>query len=178
MRHILLVIGLALAACAATPTVRFDRDPTADLSRYRTYSWAYQAMPPGGNQLVLNRVKSSIDRQLAARGYTETASGDFAIGFTLGARDKVEVSNMGAYQGFYPGYGFGYRRGWAFAYDPVQVRNIREGMLAIDIYDAASKRPVWHGLATQEVGRDGASDKVIDGAVAALLANFAPPPKP
>lgn len=168
---------LLLAGCASTPNVKVDADPSANVSAYRTYSWAYHDTPRGMNPLSYQRVKGSIDNYLSSRGYTQASPGDFAIGFTLGARDKVEVDDFGPYGPFYPGYGVGYRWGWAAPYSNVDVRNVTEGTLAIDIYDTGTKKPVWHGTASQNIGSSAVTQEQIDTAVASVLGKFAAPAK-
>ncbi len=168
---------LLLASCATTPDVKVDADPSANLGAYRTYSWVYSDAPRGMNPLMYQRVRQSIDTYLAGRGYSQASPGDFAVGFTLGARDKVEVDDFGPYGGFYPGYGMGYRWGWAAPYSTTEVRNVTEGTLAIDIYDTASKKPVWHGAASQNVGSTPVTQEQIDVAVSSVLSKFAAPPK-
>ncbi|HVK40907.1 MAG TPA: DUF4136 domain-containing protein [Phenylobacterium sp.] len=162
---------LLLASCASGPAVKVDADPAANLSAYRTYSWAYAEPPRGMNPLSYQRVRQSIDANLASRGYTQASPGDFAVGFTLGARDKVEVTDFGPYGGFYPGYGRGFRGGWAAPYNDVDVRNVTEGTLAIDIYDSGTKKPVWHGVATQNIGSN-VTQQQIETAVSSVLAKF------
>jgi len=161
---------LLLVGCASGPTVNVDSDPSADVSRYRTYSWAFSSTPRGMNPLTYERVKSSIDANLASRGYSQASPGDFAVGFTLGARDKVEVDDFGAYGPYYRGWGWGPR------YGNVDVRNVTEGTLTIDIYDTGTKKPVWHGVATQTIGSTAATQEQIDVAVNAVLAKFGAPP--
>ncbi|AGH50303.1 MULTISPECIES: DUF4136 domain-containing protein [Sphingomonadales] len=162
---------LVATACASTPRVNYDSDPTADFSRYRSYSWVFSGVPQGMNPLLFERVKASIDRSLAARSFTQSANGDFAIAFTLGARDRVEVTDYGPYGPFFPRFGYG----WG-GYHDVDVRNVTDGTLTIDIYDVATKKPVWHGTATQEINRNKPDPAMIDVAVDAALANFPPPP--
>ena len=164
---------LLLAGCASGPDVRVDVDPSANIAGYRTYSWAYHDTPRGMNPLAYQRVRQSIDANLATRGYSQADPGDFAISFTLGARDKVEVTDFGPYGPFYPGYGRGFRGGWAAPYNNVDVRNVTEGTLTIDIYDTGTKKPVWHGVATQNIGSNVTLDQ-IDLAVSSVLAKFAP----
>lgn len=164
---------LLLAGCASGPDVKVDVDPTANIANYRTYSWTYHDTPRGMNPLAYQRVRQSIDANLASRGYTLADPGDFAVGFTLGARDKVEVTDFGPYGAFYPGYGRGFGGGWAAPYNNVDVRNVTEGTLTIDIYDTGTKKPVWHGVATQNIGSKVTQDQ-IDLAVSSVLAKFAP----
>lgn len=164
---------MLVAACTATPQINFDADPQADFARLRTYSWAYSSAPQGTNPLLSQRVRTSIDNALAARGYTQAQPGDFAIGFTLGARNRVEVSSLGTYGPYFRPWG-----GWGGAgFSQVDVRNITDGTLTIDIYDTSSKAPIWHGTATQQVTTDRISQETVDSVVSAVLANFPPPAK-
>ena len=96
---------LALAGCATTPRVNYDADPAANFASYRSYSWASINVPQGMNPLLFQRVKASIDTALAARGYSQADPGEFAIGFTLGARDRVEVTDFGPYATYYRPWG-------------------------------------------------------------------------
>ena len=176
LRHLFVIVTLAAAGCETTPNITTDSDPSADFSRYRTYNWVYTQVPQGMNPLVYERVRASIDRSLQARSYTPGDPGDFAVAFTLGRRDRVEVSDFGPYGGFYPGYGVGYRFGWARPYSSVDVRNVTDGTLAIDIYDVTTRRPVWHGVATQQIDPNRVEQADIDAAIDQVLARFPPQP--
>jgi hypothetical protein len=50
----------------------------------------------------------------------------------------------------------------------------REGIIAIDLYDARTRQPLWHASVDQSLyGVSGAeAQKRIDAAVAALFAKF------
>ncbi|MCH8616508.1 DUF4136 domain-containing protein [Sphingomonas sp. SM33] len=179
MRCLVLASALMLTACTTGPDISSDFDPSVNFAKYRTYSWIYTAPPEGMNPLTYERVHASIDRSLAARGYTQANPGDFAVAFTLGRRDKVQVTDFGPYGPYYPGWGWGYRwGGWAPAYRDVDVRNVTEGSLAIDFYDTTTKRPIWHGVATQEVTPGKVDQALIDTAVDATLAKFPPTTAP
>ncbi|SNS44385.1 protein of unknown function [Sphingomonas laterariae] len=166
---------LLLAGCSSTPRVNMDADPSVNFSGYRTYTWIYSGVPAGMNALLFQRVKASIDRGLAARSFTQATPGDFAIAFTLGRRDRVEVNDYGPYGPYYPGWGAGYRYGWAYPYNNVDVRNVTDGTLAVDIYDVKTKKPIWHAVATQQITPGQVDQAKIDAAVDAVLAKFPPP---
>jgi hypothetical protein len=163
-------VVLALAGCTASPQVKTDFDPSADFSRYHSYSWAYTGTPQGMNPLMFERVHASIDRALAARSYSQGNPGEFAVAFTLGRRDSVQVTDFGPYGPYYA------RWGWGGAYRDIDVRNVTRGTLVIDIYDTATKKPVWHGIATQEINPDKIDPSGIDTAVDAVIAKFPPVP--
>jgi hypothetical protein len=168
----LFLAGLAvLGGCAPSPRVNFDFDPAANFSNFRSYSWAYVSTPRGINPLLFERVKGSIDRTLQGRGYQLTEKGEFAVAFTLGSRDRVEVTDFGSYGPFFSPWGGPWGRP-----RNIDVRNVTDGTLVIDIYDTTTKRPVWHGTATQQITRSRIDQGMIDTAVNAVLANFPPPP--
>lgn len=157
-----------VSACTTGPRVSVDADPQANFSAFRTYSWAYASAPEGVNPLLTQRVRAAIDKTLAARGYTQADPGDFAVGFTLGARNRVETTTLGGYGAYYRPWG-----GWG-GVAQVDVRNVTDGTLTIDIYDATTKAAVWNGQATKEVRTDQIAQEKVDAAVEAVLAKFPP----
>jgi hypothetical protein len=169
-----IVVALVVSGCAGGPSIRTDFDPTANFSSYRTYELAGQGTSHVLNPLLSERVRVAIERNLDARSFTRSTTPDFAVSFTLGARDRVQMTEMGAYQPYYPGYGRAYRYGWARPYSTTEIRTITEGSLVIDIYDAHTKKPVWQGRATQTISPGQVDEKDIDRAVAAALAKFPP----
>lgn len=175
MRALPLATALVLAGCATGPEIRTDFDPSVNFSTYRTYSWIYSQAPQGMNPLLYERVRASIDRSLAARGFAQANPGQFAVAFTLGARDRVQVTDFGPYAPFYPAWGAGYGLGWAPIYRDVDVRNVTDGSLAIDFYDTMSKHPIWHATATEEVTPGSVTQAQIDAAVDQVIARFPPP---
>jgi len=160
---------LALSACADTPRINTDFDPATDFSRYHSYSWVYTAVPQNMDPVLFEKLRASIDRSLHAHGFTLGSPGDFAVAFTVGRRDRVEVSDFGSYGPFY-GYG------WGPHYHDIDVRQVTSGSLVIDIYDTQTHKPIWHGIATQDVTPGKVDQAKIDSGVDAVLASFPPGP--
>jgi len=176
-RGIMASIALAsLAACSTTPKPSFSTEaaPDINLAGYTTYSWAFPKRG-GGNPFVYERVQNAMDASLAQAGYKLVAEGqgDMELAFTLGARDKVDVTNWGPVGPYYPGYGMNYRYGWAYQYNQVDVRNVTEGSMALDVFDAKTNHPIWHGVASARIGStDSPSDALIQSAVQGLVDRF------
>lgn len=76
--------------------------------------------------------------------------------------------------------GYGYPRGWGGAYYGMgmetNVRQYQKGMLALDVFDVAQHRPVWHGVATKSITESDRKkmDQTVQAAVDAILEGFPP----
>jgi hypothetical protein len=179
------LLGLAaavtvLAACA-TLSVGSDRDPAASFSAYHSYVW----MPPrtkpyeSPNPLVVQRAHDAIQDALAAKGYQlvgDSAQADFVVDFTIGSRERMDVRSYPApYAGPWIGVG-PYWWGTPYWGNEVDVHQYREGEISIDIFDARTHRPVWHGWARKELTRQDLehSSGSIRQAVDSVLAQFPP----
>ena len=156
------LFALALAACETVPEITSDVDPNANFQSYATYQWVYQGRPEGMNPLNYDRIHSAIDAQLAAKGYRPADNGDIAIVFTVGSREKIRVTDFGYYGGYYGGFHHG----------GTSVDQYTEGALAIDVFDARTRRPVWHAQATQRISEGGADVDQINVAVASAMASL------
>jgi hypothetical protein len=63
------------------------------------------------NPLMFRRVKDSIDRSLAARGYIQANPGSFAITFTIEEHDRTRGHDYGPRWGTWGSGGGGWGRG-------------------------------------------------------------------
>ena len=97
------------------------------------------------------------------------------IDFTIDSRERTDINS---YPQPYAGWGWGSPRSWGGPYwgDSVDVHQYREGMLSVDVFDAHSHRPVWHGWAKKELSDDDIEHSTgpVQRAVAAVLAKFPP----
>jgi Domain of unknown function (DUF4136) len=172
-----LIRAAALAAlCAAsacsTLTVRSDVN-SALISQVHCNSYAWAGAFRGNSPLrdtIANPVNESRLRAAIAthvRGGTVQdvgTSADCLVGYGIGSTSVVDP-------GWY-GYGWGYPYGWGWGWPGPYV--YREGIIAIDLYDAKSRQPLWHASVDQSLyGTSGAeAEKRIDAAVAAIFAKY------
>src|SRR6185503_9213597 len=105
----------------------------------------------------------------------DPAAADFVVDYTIGSRERTDVNT---YPDPYVGWGWGRRDWWGYPYwgNDVDVRQYREGTLSIDMFDARSHRPVWHGWAKKQLTRSdiASSQEPIRHAVDAVLKDFPP----
>ena len=183
VHHIRLAIAvsvLTLVAGCESISARSDWDPSADFSRYHTYSWISKSplinRPPEVSPLAEVRLENAVTNELGRKGYRfveDPSQADFVVAFTLGAREKLSVTSVPG-----PG-GLGPFTWGAPYYGDIDVRQFTEGRLAIDLFDTKRKVPVWTGFATKSITSSDERNlgELADKAVAAILKQFPPGPK-
>ena len=169
-----------LASACAVMEVGSDYYRAADFSTLQTYAWIAesplirsQSRRVEVSPATVRRIQEAIERELAAKGLEQVATreqADFAIAFTVGARDTINIDD-------YPPY---YRGDWDWRTPyygaAIDEDMYTEGTLAIDIFDNGMRGPVWHGWARKTITGADVDDpeSTINAAVAAILAGFPP----
>lgn len=157
--------ALLFAVTAFAVDVKTDFDHHVNFSKYRTYSWAKIDTP---DPLWNDRVKHAVDRELAAKGWTQVPSGgDVSIVAVGTTREKPTLRT------FYDGFD-----GWlwgGFADATTYVENYTEGTLVVDMFDTSSKKLIWRGSASDTLtGKPEKDEKKVDKAVNKMFEHFPP----
>jgi hypothetical protein len=165
------VVLLALLGSAFAQHVQTDFDHQANFSQYKTYSWQ-EIKPP--NSLWDARIKNAVDAQLAAKGWTQVASGgDVAVVAIKTSQTQKTLQTF--YDSF--GGGWGWRRfgGGGFGDSTTTEQDYKVGTLVVDLYDAKTKQLIWRGSA-QDTLSDKATknEKNLDKGVAKMFKAFPP----
>lgn len=191
MSPMIRLLGIAgflvfMAGCASSFKATHDFDNANDFSRYENFSWISDKPMRIGqttrvpNPLLEPRIMTAIRTQLEQRGFTfvnDPASADFVVSFTVGSREEISVHT---YPSMSAGVGRPTHWGWGSTYystgTETSVRQYTEGMLAIDMFDVAERRPVWHGVAEKRISESDAKDveETVRAAVSAILEGFPP----
>lgn len=179
--RLLAPAALALLAACSSYSVRYDYDPGAAFQGYRTWGWYAESRRAQGRKseespLTDRKVRTAVERQLAAQGFRmeAKADADFLVAYypvyqTRRVRTGVMIG------------GAGWRRPWGYAVGPrfatTQVHAWREGTLVLEVIDNRSHQLVWQAAAEGALTR--MDDPVeaqaqIDKAVADLLGRFPP----
>jgi hypothetical protein len=173
---LLLVATFILATACTTIPVGSDRYSGAAFDSYRTFAWISDEplIRSAGNQqdisaLSVRRIHESIEANLSSKNYKKVdapAQADFVVAFTVGTRDRLDA------QAYPPPYRGPWQ--WELGYNSLQVITYLEGTLSIDVFDGASKQPVWHGWATKVITNEDKSnpEPVIQRAVTRILRAF------
>jgi hypothetical protein len=160
IRSIIAVTAVAtlLAACAPSVNVRTDTDPGVNMAHYKTYDFFSQMGIEGDgySNLLGQHFRDTISAEMAARGYTQSATPQLQINVSIGAEEKVRVNTYqdpylyGGYHGYGRGYGgYGYGSPWGYGGGTrTTVHQYTEANVYIDMVDAAEHKMVWQGVAT------------------------------
>jgi hypothetical protein len=167
IRAILLV---PLAACLLSGcyslTVRTDvNSALASSVHCGSYAWAgsFRGNSPLrstiANPINESRLRSAIATHLGGGVQDDASKADCLVGYGIGSSQVIDPAWGYPYP--YWGWGPGYWGPYTY----------REGVIAIDIYDARSRQPLWHASVDQSLyGVSGAeAEKRIDAAVAAIF---------
>src|SRR3954453_21730586 len=103
-RFLLPPVISAVCIAFAASNVNTDYDHKADFNRYHSYSWIGVR---AGTSLWADRIQGDVDSQLAAKGWTRTASGGDANVAAFGK--LTEQDTMQTFYSGFPGWGW---NGW------------------------------------------------------------------
>jgi hypothetical protein len=164
---------LAMPLLLATMTVpafadhvRVDYNHSTQFSALRTYSWSAVHTT---NSIWDARVKAAIDKQLAAKGYTEVPTG--------GAVSLVAVEKISVHQQVDTTYdGFGGRRFMGGMGDATtSVDNYKVGTLIVSMFDGNSRQLIWTGTSSRDLaGNPEKNTKKLDSDIQKMFAEFPP----
>lgn len=172
MKKLWILLGctvLTVAGTLAWASVTVDWDHAADFSSYKTYAWGKGT--PARDQLVDQRIVESVDQQLAAKGLQKvdaSSNPDLTVLYHAALTEDTQLNTMGT------GWGWG----WGGGMSTTTVEKIPKGTLSVDIGDAKTKKLLWLGKASQELGDNPQKNaKKIDETIDKMFKKFPPPMK-
>jgi|SRR5215469_1298773 len=117
-------------------------------------------------------VKSAVDSQLAAKGWTQVPSGGDGVVNAFGKTRPEHTINT-----FYDGFGGGWRwRGvGGFGTSTTTVDTYKVGTLVVDMFDPNTKNFIWRGVATDTLSSNPEKNtKKLDSEVQKMFQHFPP----
>ena len=161
------LFAIALATAAFADHVTVDYDHGANFNQMKTYSWSkIQTV----NSIWDGRVKDAVNKELAAKGWTEVPSGG---NVALVAVAKTSVHQQ--YDTFYNGFGGWRRWGGGMGDATTTVDNYEVGTLIVSIFDANSKQLIWRGTSSGDLSKNpDKNTKNLDKDVQKMFKNFPP----
>ena len=172
-RALLMLVGMTFlfAGKASAQQVKTDYDREASFGQYKTYSWEQVKTKNG---LDVDRIKSAVNAQLAAKGWTQVESGgDISIVALEITREQQTLNTF--YDGF--GGGWGYRRfgGGGFGIATTTEDTYKVGTLVVDLFDTKTKKLLWRGSSSDTLSNNSNKNiKNLDKGVDKMFKKFPP----
>ena len=157
----------ACAALTVIPAVVYaqkvnvDSDPSAPFATYKTYSWTPGA--PSFTSLTEQRIHEGVNAQLQGKGLTPAQKDPnlYVASFVLTRAQPQIIAN-----GFGP---------WGLGGGFATVETYLQGTLIVDLYDAATRKMVWRGVATAVASdKPSKNTQKIDKALATMFERYPP----
>ncbi len=170
----LLFLFVVLSSCSSV-RVATDYDREANFDNYKTFAFFKPGIDKAEiSDLDKRRILKAIETELMAKGYTKSENPDLLVSIFTKSNQRVDVYNNAWGNGAWGWGGYG-RWGWGGS----QVSTQTEGVLYIDLVDAAKKELIWQGsgtgnLATKNVEKKEARIKEF---VSEMMAQFPPEKK-
>ena len=173
---ILIFSGMFLAGCSSV-SVTSDYDPASDFSSYKTFAVSENIINGSALEkapLIKKRVIDAVKSKMRQKGLVNTwdDKADLVIYPFAGTKDKINVTDWGySYGGYWGRYPYGRN---------IDVTQYTEASLVLDIVDNNTHQLLWRGIGTGAVQPNKTPEertKVIDEAVAMILAQYPPQPK-
>lgn len=182
MKFLLLAVFgvMVFVVACSSAKVRYDFDKEADFASLQTYHWitkpdTAENIAPAKKRrrkFLDQEIKKAVDNDLATKGYRlDAADPDFLVISHIDVKDKLNLTD----------WGYNYSGDWSYwglSGQDVDVQQYREGVLVIDVVDAASKELIWRGVAQKALPEEMPSPeemgKNINKIVIKVLKEFPP----
>ncbi len=133
--------------------VNMDYDPRTSFAGLETYGWIpgkqdIEVDPTIDGDLLDRRIRLAVDAELRAKGYRQSDTPDFRVGYHALIREKVDVARLNSYYGYEK-----YRVGPTYAYV------YREGTLIVDVVDPDGTTLLWRASVQDVVERSATPEK-------------------
>ena len=172
-RALLMLLGMMLlfAGKSSAQQVKTDYDHEANFGQYKTYSWEQVKTK---DALDVDRIKSAVNAELAAKGWTQVDSGgDISIVAMEITREQQTLNTF--YDGF--GGGWGYRRfgGAGLGMATTTTDTYKVGTLVVDLFDTKTKKLLWRGSSSDTLSNNSNKNiKNLDKGVVKMFKKFPP----
>jgi hypothetical protein len=178
----LLLFALCLAGSALAQDVKYNFDPSADFTKYKTYRWMQHPKSMQLDQLTLSQLGAAFDAELAKKGLQRATgdSSDLVIVYQFGTQQEKEMTTFDSGYGYGPGWRGGWYGGGGGGISTSTTSTITIGAVGLDMYDSSTKKLVWRGSASKTLDPKAKPDKQkknMAKAAEKMLKNYPPPAK-
>ena len=155
------VLTLLSVAAVMAQSVEADYDRTFPLAKLRTFSFVQQQRGPrdplAASPINDRRIHDTLNAQLQANGFMESAQPDFLISYFVSTKTGLDIQDN--------------RYGWFQRRGTIDVEQVTEGTLVVVFIDSVKHQEVWRGYATGTINPKHLNEDVTK-AVTKLVQKF------
>lgn len=142
---LILVVFFGLTSCESVH-VATDYDQNIDYNQYKTYAFYKPGIDKANiSDLDKRRILRAIDTELSKKGFSKSEDPDLLISISTEATQNIDV-----YQNYY---------GW---YGGNSVSQSIDGVLYINMIEAADKTLIWQGVGTGSLDPSAHTDEKVE----------------
>ena len=178
-----ILFALCVSGTVLAQDVRFNFDPGADVSKYKTYRWAEHPDSKQVDPLILKQLGQAFDAELAKKGLQRVSgeTSDLVIVFQLATGQEKLLTTFTNEYSDGPGWkSVWYRTAGSTTGSMPAASKINSGQVVIDMYDTSTKHLVWRGMVSKTLDAKATPEeqqKNIAKAAAKLTEKYTPPTK-
>ena len=172
---------LLIGSFAAAQDVSYNFDQQADFTKYKTYKWVAVKDQEVLDELTVKQINGAIEKQLAAKGLTLAtgATADLFVAYQVAVTKEKELQTWDSGYAMGPGWGGRYYGGYygGGGMSTATTSTIYIGSIAMDMYDATTKKLVWRSLASKQIDTKANPEKRqknLDMGLAKMMKNSPP----
>jgi hypothetical protein len=173
-----------LSGCANTAHI--EKDPSANLADYKTYSWIAPGEPDKKSKTKINslteaNIRKAVDQELQKNGYSEVDKNpDILLTYDVLVERNERLRNQPVYtrpftrlfyNRFTGRYGTILYPSQFMGYDSYTTP-VKEGTVTITMIDPKTDKTIWQGWATEEINSSNITAKEIQRNVKSIFRKF------
>jgi hypothetical protein len=161
-----------LAACASGPSIVSNTSPGTDFRNFKTFNFFPQLgtdRDNGARTPISSNLMAAMEREMEARGLTQSDSPDLLIDFNVWAENRVDIRSTPSHTVHRSHWNRGFST-WP-SYN-TRVRQYTEGSLLIDLIDPRNATLVAETAASQRINDTSFDQAQADKLVAQLMSEI------
>ena len=170
-----MLISYLFTSCSSIK-VTTDYDKGTDFSTYKTYMFVKEVADIPLNDLNKNRLLTSIEKELNAKGLVKSDNPDLVIDIQINTRTEQSATTHSSYYGGYGRRGYRYSGGMGTSYTSIDTYVV--GTLFINLVDNKKNELIWHGIGEGTVNFEAKNrEAMIEKSVAKIMDGYPPEKK-
>jgi hypothetical protein len=179
--HLKKLAGLSMIVlfawgCAATAHI--EKDPSTDITAYRTFTWMNKTAKDKQADLLDRQLKAIVTSEMEKLGFRENKNKpDMLLDYDVLVERSARTQSETLYsQPYFRQYFNPYTRRWGTLYFPSQYMGtetyqvpVNESTLTLTMVDAKNDKTIWQGWTTNIVDSRHLTSKELRNSVRAIV---------